>query len=234
MRVSISVQEAKKIQREMLDRVDVGRPLSDEDVRMVGGVDVSYLKGVEKMFAAVCVFKFPEMELVECKTGSSKVTFPYVPGYLAFREAPAILAVINKIKSKPDLILVDGHGVAHPRGIGIASHLGVLLNIPTIGVAKSLLVGEYAEPSCEVGASSPIVYDQKEVGAALRTRKGVKVVFVSPGHGVDLDSAVRLTLACCLGYRLPEPVRRAHRLANEARVSYQKKHALRYGGTLGS
>lgn len=219
----ITVQEARRRQIEMLNKLDLMRPVPQETVRIVAGVDVSYLKGSERMFGAVCVFCFPEMELIDSYTASSEVAFPYIPGYLAFREAPAIISALRKVRKKPDLILVDGHGIAHPRGVGIASHLGVLLDVPTIGVAKSLLVGEYTEPPIEEGAFSPVVFNEKTVGAALRTKKGVRVVFVSPGHGIDLDSAVRLTLKCCRGYRIPEPVRLAHQTANRARIAYQNR-----------
>ncbi len=220
----ITIEEARRIQIEMLDKIDLNCAVSQETVKVIAGVDASYLKGSEKMFAAVCVYCFPELELIESHTGSSKVEFPYIPGYLAFREAPSIIATFKKVRRKPDLILVDGHGIAHPRGVGIASHLGVLLGIPTIGVAKTLLVGEYTEPSLEAGSFSPVVYNEKTVGVALRTREGVSVVIVSPGHGIDLDSAVELTLRCCRGYRIPEPVRMAHLLANRARLAYQKRY----------
>ena len=141
------------------------------------------------------------------------------PDCSAFREAPALLSVFKRLSCEPDAILFDGHGVAHPRGFGIASHMGVLLGVPTVGVAKSVLVGEYEMPAEQKGSRTPLVYNGETVGLAVRTREGVKPVFVSVGNLIDLESAVRLLLSCCGRYRMPEPIRAAHRLSNEARVA---------------
>ena len=218
-RFRVTPKEAVRIQNRLRGMVESSSPLDPAGIRLVAGVDVSYLKGDERMFAAAAVYGFPELEPVESRWGSATVTFPYVPGLLAFREAPVMLAVLKKLTLKPDVLLVDGHGVAHPRGVGIASHLGVVLGVPSVGVAKTVLVGEYDEPAQERGSTSPLRHMGETVGLALRTRSGVRPVFVSVGHRVDLESAARLALACCGRFRLPEPIREAHRIANLSRRS---------------
>lgn len=200
----------------MRHRVIATGSIDRRKVKLVAGCDASYKRGEIRMFAAVAVYSYPGLEPVELCNGSSEVTFPYVPGLLSFREAPSLLAVFEKLKSVPDVLLVDGQGLAHPRGFGIACHLGVLLGLPTIGVAKSVLVGEYDEPDVERGRRTDLVFKGERVGVALRTRDGVKPVFVSVGHIVELDTAADFVLTCCR-FRLPEPARAAHRLSNEAR-----------------
>jgi len=146
-----------------------------------------------------------------------KASFPYIPGFLSFREIPPLLDIFKKISIVPDILFCDGQGIAHPRGFGLASHLGILLDIPAIGCAKSVLVGKYVEPSVTKGSSSPLVYQEQQVGAAVRTRKGVKPVFVSVGHKLCLDDAVKIILQCSPKFRIPEPLRLAHRMVNEMR-----------------
>ncbi len=143
--------------------------------------------------------------------------FPYVPGYLTFREGPAVLAAWKKLRRRPDAMLFDGHGIAHPRRFGIASHIGVALSIPSVGCAKKRLVGEHREPGQERGDWVPLTADGETVGAVLRTRPGIKPVFVSPGHLADLASSIDLVLRFCSRYRLPDPARRAHQLTQEIR-----------------
>ena len=191
-------------------------------IRAVAGADVSYSKGSENYFAAVVVLSFPDMQLVEESWAVGKSAFPYIPGLLTFREGPVCLEAFRGLRAKPDLIIFDGHGVAHPRGFGLASHMGVLLGIPSIGCAKTVLVGDYEEPERTRGSSSTLVYKGAEVGRALRTRDGVKPVFVSIGHMVDLDFACGMVLDCAHGYRLPEPTRRAHILVNKMRTAEDK------------
>jgi deoxyribonuclease V len=165
---------------------------------------------------------FPEMRIRARAVGESRAGFPYVPGLLSFRETPAILAALEQLFAAPrgepyrlpDVLIVDGHGLAHPRRFGIACHIGVLLDIPTIGCAKSVLVGEVGELGEEAGCVADLVFGEEIIGAAVRTRKGVKPVYVSVGHKIDLESAISLVLACCQGRRLPEPTRQAHILAN--------------------
>jgi endonuclease-3 related protein len=192
-----------------------------KSVRLVAGADVSYSKTTDAYFAAVVVMSYPEMEVVEEAAARGGSAFPYIPGLLTFREGPVTLAAFRKLKSRPDLIIFDGHGVAHPRGFGIASHMGVLLGIPSVGCAKTVLVGEYKEPGQRRGSSSPLVYNGAEVGRALRTRDGVAPVYVSIGHMVDLDKACAVVLGCAKRYRLPEPTRKAHILGNRLRKEYE-------------
>jgi deoxyribonuclease V len=160
-----------------------------------------------EIFCVFVAFKFPSLEIIEIVQSHSELTLPYIPGYLAFREAPNLLKAYAKLTLEPDLIFVDGHGVAHPRGMGIASHLGVLINKPTIGIAKSILVGKYPEPGLVVGSYAEIDYKGRMLGYALRSRSNVKPVFVSPGHLVDFEQALEFTLQTLGKYRLPEPTR---------------------------
>jgi deoxyribonuclease V len=163
--------------------------------------------------AAVVVLNYPGLEIVEVQTVTGRVTFPYVPGLLSFREIPLIIPAFEKISNTPDLVLMDGQGFAHPRRIGIACHLGLFLGIPTIGCAKSRLIGEYQEPRLKRGNWSELTDNGEVIGAVLRTKDNVKPVYVSTGHMIDLKSAVHWVGACCRGYRLPEPTRLAHQAA---------------------
>jgi deoxyribonuclease V len=171
-------------------------------------------------FAGIVIFSFPELEIVERVAAEAPLTFPYVPGLLAFREAPVLLKAFSKLKRRPDLIMIDGQGIAHPRGLGIASHMGLILKTPTIGCAKSRLYGWHREPSEKRGSFTRLV-DEKGVvvGAAVRTRNHTRPVYVSIGHKVDLMTAIRLTLACGRGYRIPEPTRQADSYVEEIKRS---------------
>lgn len=181
-------------------------------IRRVGGADVSYGRRDEKARAAVVVLDAGTLEVLEEAVWEGEVAVPYVPGYLSFREAPAILAAWERLRVPPDLLLVDGHGLAHPRSFGLACHLGLLLRVPTIGVAKSVLVGDSASPGERRGARAPLVHRGERVGTVLRTRDGVAPVYVSVGHRISLRSAERWVLRCGAGFRLPEPTRLADRL----------------------
>jgi deoxyribonuclease V len=163
--------------------------------------------------AAVVVLRYPDFEIVEVATITGLIDFPYVPGLLTFREAPLVLAACEKLRVAPDLFIVDGQGLAHPRRIGLASHLGLCLDIPTIGCAKSRLLGAYEELGDASGSFTDLLDNNEVIGAALRTRSGIKPVFVSVGHKISLQEALRWTLACCRGYRIPEPTRLAHQAA---------------------
>lgn len=211
---AVSIQEAFK--SHLIAETRAGK------INTVAGADVSYSKGSDNYFAAVVVLSFPEMKVVEESWAMGKSSFPYIPGLLTFREGPVCLEAFRGLRTEPDLIIFDGHGVAHPRGFGLASHMGVLLGIPSIGCAKTVLVGDFEEPGKARGSSSPLVYKGTEVGRALRTRDNVKPVFVSIGHMVDLDFACGMVLDCARGYRLPEPTRRAHILVNRMRTSADK------------
>ncbi|MGR3176414.1 MAG: deoxyribonuclease V [Candidatus Scalindua sp.] len=188
---------------------------STKNCKLIAGADVSYTKGSEIFYASVVVFNLQTMERVEEVTASGKVDFPYIPGLLSFRESPILLKAFAKIKSEPDVIILDAQGIAHPRGIGLASHIGLLLDKSSIGCAKTRLIGEYNEVGGEAGCHSLLTVKGKIVGAVLRTRKNVKPVFVSPGHKIDLNTSIDLVLKSCRGYRLPEPVRQAHNLVKK-------------------
>ena len=218
----LTVPEATEMQARLVGMVSrtgsVGKP------RFIAGVDVSVRREQGLAAAAVVVLEYPAMAPVEVRVGAGELAFPYVPGLLSFREARHILAACEMLETKPDLMIVDGQGIAHPRRIGLASHLGLFLNTPTIGCAKSRLCGRHEEPEMALGSVAELVADGDEdegetLGAVLRTRAGVKPVYVSVGHRIDLTSAIRWVLECCRGYRLPEPIRLAHQVAKQALVS---------------
>ena len=183
-------------------------------VRTVAGTDVGFERGGATARAAVAVLSFPQLELVDCAVARRRARFPYVPGLLSFREIPVLLAALARLRVKPDLILCDGQGFAHPRRFGLASHLGIIAGVPTIGVAKSRLIGEHGTPAQRRGAWVPLRDRGQTIGAVLRSRRGTRPIFVSIGHRVSLPVAVRYVMACTTRYRLPETTRRAHRLAS--------------------
>jgi len=178
--------------------------------QFIAGVDISVDRAREVATGAMVVLTYPELRLVETKVVTGKVNFPYVPGLLSFREAPLTLAACERVSVTPDLIMVDGQGIAHPRRFGLASHLGLFLDTPTIGCAKSLLCGSHKEPSDKPGSYAEVLDRGETIGVALRTKPGVKPIYVSIGHKVDLETAIYWVLECCRGYRLPEPCRLAH------------------------
>ena len=200
--------EAMALQRQLA--AQVSRSGGVAEPRFIAGVDIAVGKAGGMAAAAVVVLSYPELRLVETKVAHGKLDFPYIPGLLSFREAPLTLAACQQLTVVPDLVMVDGHGIAHPRRMGLACHLGLFLDIPTIGCAKSLLCGQHKKPGEQPGSTAEIVDRGETIGAALRTRLGTKPVYVSTGHRIDLQSAVRWVLACCRGYRLPEPTRLAH------------------------
>lgn len=209
---SIDYPEAVAIQdrarRRVRERWRGGEPAT------VCGVDISVRGGEAR--AALVVLAFPSLEPVESATATRPADFPYVPGLLGFREVPAILEAFERLATAPELLVVDGHGRAHPRRFGVACHVGVELDLPAIGVGKTLLVGEHREPAARRGSSTRLVHDGEVIGRALRTRGGVRPVYVSVGHRIDLATAERLTLRCAGPYRLPEPIRAAHAAAGGA------------------
>ena len=210
-RWDVTPAEAIAIQNDLRRRV-LCTPLL-AGVHTVAGVDVGIHDNTAR--AAVVVLSYPELALLDKVTANMPVAFPYVPGLLAFRECPTVLSAFDKLAVIPDLIVVDGHGLAHPRRFGLACHLGVLLDRPTIGCAKSRLVGTHDEPGREAGAWAPLVDGGEQIGGVLRTKDGVRPLYVSIGHRVDLESAVHWVLACCRGYRLPETSRLAHQAASD-------------------
>jgi deoxyribonuclease V len=183
-------------------------------VRHVAGVDVGFLQGNAVARAAVVVLSFPDLQPVEQAVAQRPAAFPYVPGLLSFREAPAALAALAQLATRPDLLLCDGQGLAHPRRFGLACHIGLLSDFPAIGVAKTRLVGQHEPLPSSRGSWRPLTDDGEVIGAVLRTRDGVKPLYVSIGHRISLESAVEIVLACAPRYRLPETTRRAHRLAS--------------------
>ncbi len=214
----ISPKEAMAIQGSLAAQVIQKGHL--EEVRFIAGADISTEKDSTQAYAGVVVMTYPELETVEERGVVFELSFPYVPGLLAFREAPPLLKVFEEIRHEPDLILFDGQGIAHPRGLGIASHMGLFLDKPSIGCAKSLLFGHFEEPAVEQGAFS-YLYDKHKniIGAVVRTRTGIQPVFVSIGHRIDLPTAIKFILSSCCGYRLPEPIRHAHNFVNRLRTS---------------
>lgn len=184
-------------------------------LRNVAGIDVGFESGGTLTRAAVVVLSFPELIVQETTLARRPTIFPYIPGLLSFREVPAVLDAFTGLTILPDLLLCDGQGIAHPRRFGIACHLGLIWDIPSIGVAKSRLVGQHMQVGERRGARQPLVDDEEVIGFVLRTRSGVKPVYVSPGHRVSVETAVDIVLRCTLNFRLPEPIRQAHRLASE-------------------
>lgn len=206
-----NVTEARDLQEELRSRVKLtGGP---RRVRLIAGADLAYSPDGHRAWAAVVVVSLSDGRLVESATAAGPPPFPYVPGYLSFREGPLLLAAFKRLRARPDLCLFDGQGLAHPRRFGLACHMGVLLNLPSVGCAKSLLVGEYDEPGRGRGDWSPLWLDGATVGAVLRTRQGVKPIFVSPGHRITTREAVRWVLACSR-FRVPEPIRLAEQVVN--------------------
>jgi len=214
-RWDVSYEEAVRIQKKLREKL-VFSPL-EQEVSLVAGADISFSRKDPRLFAGVVLMKIPEMEIVEERWAVAEPLFPYVPGFLAFREVPPLCEVFSKLKIKPDAVICDGQGFAHPRMMGLACHLGLFLEIPTVGCAKSRLVGEFFPPANERFAQSPLEYHGKTVGAVLRTRENVKPVYVSPGHKIDIAGSVELVKRCVSRYRLSEPIRQAHRLVNRIR-----------------
>lgn len=222
-RWDVTPKEAVQLQRKLRDRVAI-EPTQISKIRTVAAADVSFdKKRPDVAFAALVVCSFPDLQEIARLYAPVRITFPYIPGLLSFREVPPLLKVFGVLQSpicnlKCDVILVDGHGYAHPRRFGAACHLGLSLDIPTVGCAKSVLVGDYREPALNSGSWSPLIHNGETVGRAVRTRVGVAPVFVSVGHRVDLDSATEIVLACVRKFRIPVPQRAAHLLSNQLRL----------------
>jgi deoxyribonuclease V len=204
----VSVARAREIQLSLAKGVVTENEVINP--RLVAGIDISAPDAQGVARGAVVVLRYPEFSIVEVKVVEGKITFPYIPGLLSFRESPLILAACEKLCNVPDLILIDGQGVAHPRRLGLASHVGLFLNLPTIGCAKSILCGQHRPVGEEAGSHAELLDNGELIGAALRTKSGVKPIYVSVGHKIDLASALQWVIKCCRGYRLPEPTRLAH------------------------
>lgn len=190
--------------------------LSDRfgEIKSVAGIDVGYRSNGAITQAAIVTLNYPDLVQIETSTALTPTSFPYIPGLLSFRELPAILEAFHKLRTKPDLLLCDGHGYAHPRRFGLACHLGVTVEIPSIGVGKTRLIGEHRSLESKRGSWTPLVDEGEIIAAVLRTRENVKPIFVSIGHRISLESAIALVLNCAPKYRLPEPIRQAHALAS--------------------
>lgn len=208
----LTAEEAAVIQQQLASEVITSDQM--EQVQYVAGVDVGFAEENSITRAAVAVLSFPDLQLVEQAIAYRPTTFPYIPGFLSFREVPAVLDALAKLSIAPNLILCDGQGIAHPRRFGIACHLGLLIDVPTIGVAKSLLTGKHEELGNERGTWQPLVHRRQTIGAVLRTRPGVKPVYVSSGHRVSLPTAIDYVMRCTTKYRLPETTRWADKLAS--------------------
>ncbi|MDZ7264204.1 MAG: deoxyribonuclease V [candidate division KSB1 bacterium] len=219
---NVTLDQAKDIQLALQPKI-VLQPLLASP-HWIAGADVAYSREGGCCFAAVTVFAFPAMTVVEQQTAMANINFPYVPGYLTFREAPALILAFEKISQVPDLIIFDGQGIAHPRGLGIASHLGLLLDRPAIGCAKSVLVGNYELPLPTAGHWTKLMFQGRGIGAVVRTRNHVKPLYISPGFKITLEEAIHWVLTTCRGFRLPEPIRKSHATVNQMRVNYDRSN----------
>jgi len=211
----VSAKEAIEIQKHLRAKLSLNS--GPGVIRRVAGADVSFSKRTDDVWAGVVVFSYPGLLRMEERWVKGKTKFPYVPGLLSFREIPLLLQVFQNLDITPDLIFCDGQGIAHPRGLGIASHLGLLLDRPAIGCAKSRLVGTSSDVGEERGSFSPLRYEGKTVGGVLRTRTRVKPLFISPGNKITVEESLKMVLDCCPKYRMPEPTRQAHILVNRIR-----------------
>lgn len=214
-RLDLPPSEARRLQSGLALKVEPGPPLDLDDVRYVAGADVSNER--EMGYATVVVLSFPDLSVVEVQGAEAELTFPYLSGLLAFREIPLVAEALRKVRTPVDAVIFDSQGIAHPRRMGLASHLGLFMDVPSIGCAKTRLCGSHAEPDYEKGSEEDLIHRGEVVGRVLRTRTNVSPVYVSLGDRIDLPSAVSLTLACCNRCRLPEPTRQAHLAANRMR-----------------
>lgn len=206
---NVSPQEATRIQGQFAGEIII-RPLH-QPIKIIAGADIAY--NANTVYAGVVLLEYPSLDVIGEFTIKGKTEFPYIPGLLSFREAPTLLQLFRKVSPAPQLVMLDGQGLAHPRKLGLASHLGLFLNCPTIGCAKSRLVGHHRDPEKSKGSSSPLRDDKEQtIGAVVRSREGCKPIFISVGHLIDLDNAVKWTLNCTTRYRIPEPTRLAHNL----------------------
>ena len=213
---NVSYSQAVKLQRSLADKIQF-TPIKGQP-QLIAGLDCAFSRDDQKIIAAVVVLKLPNFDLIETKNAVRKVGFPHIPGLLSFREAPVCIAAVEKLKNNPDIFIVDGQGIAHPRRLGLAAHLGLFFNKPTVGCAKSRLTGTFKELPAEKGAYSSLKNKDEVIGAVVRTRTNVKPVFVSIGNKCTLKDAVEITIKCAAKYRLPEPARMTHQLVSKLRT----------------
>ncbi|HSQ58635.1 MAG TPA: endonuclease V [Gemmata sp.] len=207
--------EAIALQTTLAARVDVSRPLADFD--FVAGCDIAYHLSEPRLFAAVVVVRTSDLSVVETRTVTREVKFPYIPGLLSFRELPALLTAFTELHQTPNAVMFDGQGIAHPRRFGVACHMGLWLDIPCLGCAKSWLVGDHGEVGSAAGDATPLTVGDETIGAVIRTAAGAKPVYVSPGHRIDLAASIAVVRATLSGFRHPVPTREAHKAANALR-----------------
>ena len=218
-RWNLTPREAIRLQESLRERVELQDRFGE--IRFVAGADMAFDPETEVAFAGVIIYRFPGLEEVERRMARRRLRFPYVPGLLSFRESPVLLAAFARLRTEPDLILIDGHGLGHPRRFGIACHIGILFDKPTIGCAKSRLVGEHQEPGKKAGSTTPLMLEGERIGVVLRTRDNVRPIYVTTGHRVSLDSAVGLVKQCVDGFRIPKPTREADHYVRDLRRAYQ-------------
>jgi len=212
---NVNPGKAKEIQERLRSKIKI-IPLN-KNPELICGCDVSFEKNGNKIYAGVVVLDFPALNTVERQYAEADASFPYIPGYLSFREIPVLLQAFRKISHNVDLIVCDGQGLAHPRNFGLACHLGLVLGLPSVGCAKSHLVGDFSDPGFKKGDFSSLIFQEKKIGIVLRSRDYKKPVFISPGHMINIDDSYRIIMSCLGKYRIPEPTRQAHILVNAFR-----------------
>ena len=223
-RWNVTPREAVRLQQTWRERVETQDRFGP--VQYVAGADLAFDPATNLAFAGVIVYRLPALEEVERRMARRKLRFPYVPGLLSFRESPVLLAAFARLRISPDVILIDGHGMAHPRRFGIACHLGLLMDRPTIGCAKSILVGEADELDDQAGSTAALIDKGEKVGVVLRTRDHVRPIYVTIGHRISLESAVRIVAQCLDGFRIPKPTREADHWVRDLRRDYQKSKVI--------
>ena len=207
----VNVEEAMQIQESLRDRVILQNTFND--VTTIGGADVGYSRDKNFLYAAIVILSFPEMETLEIANAHGKIPFPYIPGLLSFREGPILIKAFRKLNLKPDVMIFEGQGIAHPRGFGLASLMGLWLDLPSIGCTKTPLLSDFIYPGASKGSFELIRRGGEKVGVALRTKENVKPIFISPGHRINLDTSMKIILTTCTKFRIPEPLRKAHQLS---------------------
>jgi len=216
----VPYDQARRIQEKLAGQVKLSAP--PRRINLVAGADMALDKRLGLFFASAVVLSFPRLEVVEERTAHGRAGFPYIPGLLSFREGPVVLKALARLEACPDVVIFDGQGIAHPRRLGLASHLGLWLGVATVGAAKSRLVGEHREPGERKGAWARLTDGGEQIGSVLRTRSRVKPLYVSPGHLCDHEGARRIVLECCTRYRLPEPTRLAHIAVGRAKSAFSE------------
>ena len=211
----VNVEEAIQIQENLRNRIILEKTFSE--VRTIGGGDVAYSEDRNFLFAAIVVLSFPKMETIDSATAQGEIHFPYIPGLFSFREGPILIKAFRKSNLKPDVMIFEGLGIAHPRGNGLASHMGLWLDLPSIGCTKTPLLRDFIYPGPSKGSFELIRKEGREVGVVLRTKDKVKPLFISPGHRIDLQTSIQIILTACTKFRIPEPLRRAHQLSRLTR-----------------